>query len=241
MNKENGELTLTIIGYLGKYPNAEHATSCYLLQGAGRNIVVDMGSGALLKLVRFIEPKAIDTIILTHLHGDHMADIFAYKNIALEREGLPKVRLIAPQTPNKVLDAILEGDLFDYQPLVDNSFMVGDISCHPYKMVHPVECYGIRAQYGRSILAYTADTLYNDNLIPLLNGASLVLGDACILDKEFDKDSKHISVKDISTLTSGTTLILTHLFDGKQEEILAEALLYNTKATLAREGLKIKI
>ncbi len=241
---EKGKLTLTVVGYLGKYPSSKDATSCYLLQSKESNIVIDMGSGALLKLANYIDPFAIDVIILSHLHGDHIADIFAYKNIALERnisKKYTKVRLIAPQTPKIVLDAILDGNLFEYQPLTSGAFDIQDIKATAYKMTHPVETYGIKFALGGSVISYTADTLYNDNLPTLIKDADLVIADACILEQEFNRDSKHISVAQISALTQGKLVILSHLFYKKENAILAEALKYNSLAQLAYEGLKITV
>jgi|GEM_PF-1239056 len=239
-----GKLQLSVIGYYGKYPSPKHATSCYLLQGAGKRIVIDMGSGALLKLTRFIDPATIDTIILSHLHGDHIADIFAYKNIALERnisKKYAKVQLIAPQTPKIILDAILEGDFFEYHPLGEGIFNIGEIKCHAYKMTHPIETYGIKFALGSSCISYTSDTLFNENLAPLICGSNLVIADACILEREFNETSKHISVAQISKLSQGRKLILSHLFYGKEKAILAEALKYNNLAQLASEGLEITV
>ena len=241
---KKGKLTLTVIGYYGKYPSPERATSCFLLQGAGRKVVLDMGSGALLKLTRFVDPAKIDTIILSHLHGDHIADIFAYKNIALERNAKnkhTKVKLIAPQTPTIILDAILEGDFFDYQPLTKSAFNIGEIGCLAYKMSHPVETYGVKFALDGSVISYTADTLFNENLAPLIQDSNLVIADACILEQEYREHSKHISVAQISKLTTGKKLILSHLFYGKEKAILAEALKYNSLAELASEGLEITV
>jgi ribonuclease BN (tRNA processing enzyme) len=242
MTKAEKAMTLTVIGCYGKYPAGGYATGCYLLQGGGKNIVIDMGSGALLKLSKYIDPFNIDAIILTHLHGDHIADIFTYKNIALERKaGQAKVRLFAPPSPGIVSDAILDGNFFDYSPLESGGFNIGDIECHAYKMTHPLETYGIKFSLGGSVFSYTSDTLDNPNLPPLIDGAGLILADACVLEQEFNENSKHIAVGKISRLTQGKPLILTHLFYGKEEKILAEARQYNSLAVLAREGLSIRI
>ena len=235
-------LSLQVIGYYGKYPTEKAASSCYIIKSNTTSIILDMGSAALEKLQKYIDPNSIDGIILSHLHGDHTADIFAFKNFALEfnQKRDAKVKLLLPQTPNRQADAIVEGDLFDVSFLQDKSnFIIGDIECEFFSMAHPIETYGVKFKSNGKTIAYTSDTIYNDNIRPLLENADLALVDACILDKEFNNTSKHISVKAISKLTNGIPAVLTHLFKGKETEIFEEAVKYNKEAQLAYEGLKI--
>ncbi|MCL2243079.1 MAG: MBL fold metallo-hydrolase [Treponema sp.] len=58
----------------------KHATNAFLIKAPSRNILIDNGtgsSGIILDKIRKlgVEPENIDTILLTHLHGDHFGSL----------------------------------------------------------------------------------------------------------------------------------------------------------------------
>ena len=61
-----------------------HSTNTFLVRAPGRNIVIDTGFGAAIfdKLRMLgVTPEQIDTVLLTHMHGDHIG--------GLQRNGQP--------------------------------------------------------------------------------------------------------------------------------------------------------
>jgi len=75
-------MRLTVIGCSGSYPGPDSAASCYLVEaereGRTWRILLDLGSGALGTLHRYVDPLDIDGIFLSHLHPDHCFDISGY-------------------------------------------------------------------------------------------------------------------------------------------------------------------
>lgn len=68
-------MKLTVLGCLGAYPYKNQGTTSYLLQSDGFNLLIDAGSTTLVKLEEQLDPLALDAVILSHYHHDHIADL----------------------------------------------------------------------------------------------------------------------------------------------------------------------
>ena len=89
-------MKLTVLGKYGPYAPAHGATSGYLLENGGKNLLLDMGSGVLARLQEFIVPEQLDGIIISHVHYDHINDLFLYRYMLeglLRRERLRRLFL----------------------------------------------------------------------------------------------------------------------------------------------------
>ena len=71
-------MRLTVLGCAGSFPGPESACSAYLVEAQGFRLLIDFGSGSLSALQRYADMNAVDAIMLTHLHCDHMLDACSY-------------------------------------------------------------------------------------------------------------------------------------------------------------------
>ena len=60
---------------VGHRPGPGSACSGYLVQGAGKNVVLDLGPGTLANLQQHIDLQEIDAVVLSHSHPDHWIDL----------------------------------------------------------------------------------------------------------------------------------------------------------------------
>lgn len=68
MIREVDLMKLTVIGFWGGYPKLNGASSGYLLEHNGFNLLLDCGSGILSKLQNVLQPEELDAVILSHYH-----------------------------------------------------------------------------------------------------------------------------------------------------------------------------
>ena len=68
-------MKITTIGWWGAYPDANEASSGYLLESEGYYVLIDCGSGVLSRLQNYIALQNLDAVVLSHYHWDHVADI----------------------------------------------------------------------------------------------------------------------------------------------------------------------
>jgi ribonuclease BN (tRNA processing enzyme) len=59
-------------------PDAGGAHSGYLITHAGFTLLLDCGGGVFSKLRAFADPAAVDAVVISHLHADHMLDLLPY-------------------------------------------------------------------------------------------------------------------------------------------------------------------
>jgi ribonuclease BN (tRNA processing enzyme) len=116
------------------------AGSSYIVMVAGRpRILVDAGPGAFLRIGELeLDLEKVDTVLLTHLHIDHSADLAAFFNArALTSDGPITYRIFGPdgaglfpKTSRFVNLLVGENGAFVYQKTfgADESFTVRDLA-----------------------------------------------------------------------------------------------------------------
>jgi len=74
-----GMIRLHVLGAGGAVPTASHGPAAYWVEIDGQGLLLDPGPGALVRLLRqpgtVDEIDAINTVLLSHLHLDHTADL----------------------------------------------------------------------------------------------------------------------------------------------------------------------
>lgn len=229
-------MKIKVIGKYGRYCPANDCTNCYLIEtDNGKNILIDMGSGALSKLQNILEISKIDMVIITHLHFDHMCDL-GVLSYAIGYLKLNKIKVYMPKTPEGVRD-VLNFSQFDIEYINETSqFCVDGIHFSFAKSPHPVETYSVKIVCNGIEIVYTSDCQDVNVLYETCKNANVVIGDACILDKDYNKNAPHISVKMLAqSVPKNCKLYLAHLTAGDEDEILREALKFNCNAEIVKD------
>ena len=69
---------LTVLGKSPAMPDAGGAHSGYLITHAGFTLLLECGGGVFAKLRAYADPAAVDAVLITHLHADHMLDLLPF-------------------------------------------------------------------------------------------------------------------------------------------------------------------
>lgn len=229
-------MKVKVIGKYGRYCPCGEGTNCYLIQSDnGKNILIDCGSGALSLLQKHISITQIDMIIITHLHFDHVCDlgVLQYAFSYLKAKQIP---LYLPKTPNNMFE-IFTSACFDVK-IIDESIelCVDNIKFSFAKSPHPVETYAVIMQEKGKKIVYTSDCLDAVSLQSNTLGADVVIGDACILEKDYKTAAPHISVRTLcEVVPKDAKLYLAHLTFGDEDQILKEGLKYHKNTELVHD------
>lgn len=226
-------MKLTVLGNYGPFPGKDGACSGYLFQDEDTNILIDCGNGVLSRLQKYCKIEELDAIILSHLHRDHSSDMHVLKYAVQIKQNFKSmnkaIEIYTPKTPeNEYNDINIQG-IFNTHIIEENMVIeIKGIKIKFYKTIHPVECYGMRIEKEGKIFAYSADTVYCDNIINLAKNADLFLCDAYATENIKTKGQvPHLSVKEACNIAGeakAKKLVLTHFwFEEPKENYLKDS------------------
>lgn len=221
-------MRLTVIGCSGSYPGPDSPASCYLVeaQHEGRvwRILLDLGSGSLGAMQRFVDPLSIDAVFLSHLHPDHFSDITGYFVMRKYHPAgpQPRIPLYGPRgTAARVAMAYgLDqnpgmSDEFDIRELDETEpAQVGPFTVTAARVVHPVDAYALRVSDGRAALVYSGDTAPSEALVSLAKGSDLLLAEASFREGDENPQGLHMTGREAAAtaVDAGVDrLVLTHI------------------------------
>lgn len=231
-----------VLGCDGAYPSANGACSSYLLTDQeGTSILMDLGSGALGRLMAVMDPAALDGVFVTHWHADHASDLLVLRYYLLVMQR--RLTLYAPSVPDP-LRSLCEEPEFDLRDLAPG-FSVGGLVIETVPTRHPVPCLALRVTVGNRSLVYTGDTNTSAALTSFCQGADLLLCDAAYTDAQWDESLPHLSASKAAqmALDAGVKrLVLTHCPPHNDPHtLLQEARAVFPDSSIAFAGLRLSL
>jgi ribonuclease BN (tRNA processing enzyme) len=233
-------MKLTIVGCSGSFPGPQSPASCYLLTAHDGvrpwRVLLDLGSGALGAVQKYMDLEDIDAIFLSHLHPDHCMDLCGlHVAVRWNPNGWNRDR-IPVWGPAATADRLATAYGLDLDPGMREEFdfslwteretvEVGPFKVTPYAVNHPVEeAYAFRIEVteydgtgvDRTVtLAYSGDTDSCQGLEDAAMDADLFLCEAAFEEGRDDAiKNVHLTGKRAAQAATNARvrrLLLTHL------------------------------
>jgi len=249
---------LTVLGKSPSWADRDGACSGYLASVGDRTLLIDCGSGVFGKLRVHGRYDALDAIVISHLHADHVLDLvpFAYALTYGPTRPAVRPRLHLPPGGRAVLRALC--GLWGSEALIEDAFELdeydvdGELAIGPallrfcrvphYAPSHAIELreHGVAAR-----LVFSADCGPNDALVELARGCDLLLIEATVAEPDLEHHA-HLTAEeagDIARRAGAARMVVTHFSDVLDADLVAARAeqAFGGPVDLAAEGATFEV
>lgn len=220
-------------------PNPGGACSGYLVEHESQRLLLECGHGV-VSVLRTVQPLSkLSAILVSHMHADHFFDLvpLAYGYLFGDLAAVP---LYLPPGGIDTLERLQQAiglssrffaDRFELQEFdPDQTLLLDGLSLTFAPTVHYVPAWAIRISQGSDggkVLAYTSDTAWSDDVIKLLDDASLAIVEAAVEEYDPQDDSHgHLTGTLAGAMAARAAvdrLVLTHYQRERAEELKNQA------------------
>lgn len=227
-------MRLTVLGGSAAGPNTGAGCSGYLVDSGQTRLVLDLGPGTLPELRRHADFRELSAVVISHLHLDHLLDLFALRfalayNPVSARYPLPLwlppggrgfLRAASKVFAGEENAAAFIEDVFDareYDP--DQALTIGDTQIVFCPTQHFVPCWAMRVSPngGEGDLSFTADTGPTSALAPFILGSATLVAEGTQVVPPLEGEPRgHLTPEEAGALAEAanvSVLVITHLWE----------------------------
>jgi len=224
-------LKVTLLGTGVGIPQPGRSQAAILIENE-KPLLLDCGAGTLLRLDQAgVNIEALDTVVLTHLHLDHVSDLLALAN-ARYLSQLPRLEIYGPEGTEiyfKIMRSAysnlekMEVMVHEVRPM--DSFSLKGCDIFAEEARHSITALAYRIEAEEKVVVYSGDTEPSSRVASLADGADLLIHE-CSFPEPFDV-TNHSTPRKLGNVLRNVNIkhvVLTHLYPQAQgyEEEMAE-------------------
>lgn len=247
-------MKLTIIGCGDAFGAGGRLQTSFHVRGEEASFLIDCGASILIGMRRLrLEPNDVNTVFVTHLHGDHFGGLawllidaqYVSKRTrplvvagpcGIEQRFIAATEALYPDaTKTKRAFDLNFVEYGEGQPLE-----FGGVTVTPFEVKHACGAppYALRFDVDGKVVTFTGDTSWIDALCDAANGADLLIGECFLYDVT---STMHLDYKTIDAnyaRLGAKRVLLTHM----GETMLSQAARVDTsRYLLAEDGMMIEL
>jgi len=238
-------MKLKCLGTGTSVPSLERSSSSYIVSVTGHRILIDIGPSVVRRLLECgYTVNDIDTIILTHFHVDHTADLSTFlfaSNYGIEPRVKPLLLIGGPgmhtfyRRLQKLYPWIMPNNYeLNIKTMSQDSTYLGTLFMTTERMRHNRESIGIRIEETKSI-TFSGDTDYTKRLERLARETDLLVVECSFPER---KVRGHLNLSLLERLVKRAQpkrVLISHLYPDWQTFRGALQSLY----LIAEDGIEI--
>ncbi len=218
-------MILKILGSVSPYSKGDNNCVGYLTYDTDNNqkILLDCGNG-ITSLMKFPNDLEDLTIIISHLHKDHYADLsaiayasYVYHNLSLLNS---KIKVYIPNSK----------DLEDYHYLINygtenymdfyvydekTNLNINGMNVSFYQTQHNIKTFAMNIIKGNIKLSYSADTGFDETISLFFQNADILICESSFLKHQKNGNMNHLSAEEAAMIAKKSNvkkLILSHFW-----------------------------
>ena len=219
-------VTVTFVGSGDAFGAGGRFQTCIMVDAPGTRFVIDFGASSLVALNKMgIEHNSIDTVVLTHIHGDHCGGIpFMLMDAMLGAKRQAPLTIVGPRETEKKLSAVNEAlmpgmhvmipkfDLNYVETDVMTPTQVGDLTITSYPANHTGETNptSVRIQVAGKVISYTGDSAWTKHMPKVAENADLFICECYFYEKPIRFHMNYPDIREHRAELNSKRTILTH-------------------------------
>ena len=193
-----GPVRVQLLGTGDAFGSGGRLHTCFYLAASTARFLIDCGASALISMRRFgVDPNDIDTVFLTHLHGDHFAGLpFLILDYMWESRRKTTLTIAGPRRLEQRTWTLFE-NMFPRFPeeRVTRKLKFVVLEANDTKGFNGVEVSTIRTPHtkpdislafrvsvGGKTVVFTGDTGWTEEIVPFCAGADLFICECTYFD-----------------------------------------------------------
>lgn len=240
-------MRVTFVGSGGPVVTSKRSCSCILV---GEEILLDCGCGALKNLrILGVDLKRVNYVLISHFHMDHISDLVGIL-WAMKMDGRTKpLTIVTPPQGEvrvkKFIELMETPKYFLVFPIdiVECNGGVINENIRACSVPHSIPALAYRIEFEGKSLCYSGDTKPSANLVELAKNVDLLIHESSFTHvnaklAEATYHSTALQAGEVASKSNAKRLVLFHIYDGRENELLSEAKKAYEREVIVAEDLQ---